>query len=291
MAWLVGEQKPNGAFGSDADLPGANANSTGAAAYALLLAGEDEPAAKAAAWLRAHQLSNVANCVYYDAADTGAVAYDTTALKAAQGGPMDAALNDQTIRATAEALPGLVAAQTGPGEPHALFTAEYVKAGGSKPVGVIDAAPGEALCAMLGEQSVLGYAKPNGEGTLRVEIPARTATSKVRVANADGTFGTVEINALGKKKLDVRVAKKRVAVGARQAVVIRGLAPGEFASGHITWVSGSHDASASGFAGQANKRGVFRAFLEVDGHRGVVQVKATGAFKNRRGATQFTVTR
>lgn len=280
VAWLLEVQKPNGGFVSNDEL-GVNANSTGAAGYALLLAGEDEAAAHAAAWLRAHQATNLANCVFYDETTTGAVLYDDTALTAAQGGAMDAALRDQTVRATAEALPGLLAAQTGAGEPRAIFTAEYVKAGGFKPVGV-SAAPGEAVCAMLGEQSVLGYGDVDGDAELRVRIPARTGVSEVSVANAAGVFDTVEINALGKQRLKVTVAKRKVAKGAPQKVTVRRLAPGETATVKV---------GATRVQGQANGKGVLRATYTVTGKPGKKTVKVTGAFKTRAGTAQYTVTR
>lgn len=282
VAWLVQEQQGDGGFGSNADLPVANANSTGAAAYALQLGGAGEPAAKAAAWLRAHQLTNVANCVYYDAGDAGAVAYDDAGLATAQEGPMDSTLDQQAIRAGSDAVTGLLAAEAGPGEPHALFASEYVKAGGAKPVGVVDAAPGEALCAMLGEQSVLGYAAPDGTADLRVKIPAKSATSEVVVANAAGEFDSVEINALGKQKLGVTVAKKNVAKRAKQTVTVRRLAPGEMATVRV----GSTEVQ-----GQANGKGVVKATFTVTGKPGKKTVKVTGQFGNRTGTAQFTVTR
>ena len=110
------------------------------------------------------RLTNVANCVYYDAADLGAIAYDDAARTAAQARPdRRRPPLDQSRRATAQALPAWRGRQAGTGDPHALFAAGYVKAGVKHGVGVIDAAPGEALCAMLGEQSVLGYANDEGE--------------------------------------------------------------------------------------------------------------------------------
>lgn len=277
--WLVEEQKANGGFGSNADLPAANANSTGAAGYALQLAGEDEAAAHAAAWLRAHQATIVANCVYYDEADLGAVAYDDAALAATQGGPMDSTLEQQAVRAGSDAVVGLLAAQTGAGEPRAIFTAEYVKAGTRPTIGV-SAAPGEAVCAMLGEQSVLAYGDVDGDAELRVRVPA--GTSEVSVANADGVFDTVEVDALGKQRLGVAVAKKRVAKGAKQTVTVRELAPGETATVKV---------GATTVQAQANGKGVLKARFTVTGKPGRKTVKVTGAFKNRAGSAQYTVTR
>jgi hypothetical protein len=289
VAWLASVQNPDGSFGSDEDIPAGNANSTGVAGYALLVSGQEEAAAKAAAWLRAHQATNVANCVYYDEATVGSVAYDGAALKATRDGETTPAMRDQTLYATAQALPALLAAPAG-GETHALFTAEYVKAGGTKPVGVVDAAPGEALCAMLGEQSVLAYADQSGEAKLPVRIPAKTATSTVTVANAAGTVGTVEINALGKKKLTVAL-KKQVAAGKKQVVKVTGLAPGEMADVAISWPGSTGSGSGEATAGQANGKGVFRATFRVPNKPGKATVKATGEFANRKASSSFTVTR
>jgi hypothetical protein len=291
VAWLVGQQKSNGGFGSDRDIPTANGNSTGAAAYALLVSGETEAAAEAAAWLRAHQATNVANCVYYAAADLGAVVYDDATRTAAQAGPMDAELRYQSVRATTEALPGLLAAQAGPGEPNVLSAPGYVKAGGTTQVGVIDAAPGEPLCAMLGEQSVLGWANPRGEADLVLRLPKKAGTSTVEVANAAGTVGDAELVALGKAKLKVKVKKERIAAGAKQVITVKGLAPGETVSVSVKWPSRAGSGSGQGTFGQANGKGVAKVTVKVSNKRGAAKVKATGEFKNRKGATSFTVTR
>ncbi|MBZ5737223.1 hypothetical protein [Nocardioides mangrovi] len=287
--WLVDQQKANGGFGSDADIPTANANSTGAAAYALLISGQPEAAARAAAWLRAHQATNVATCVSYDDADAGAVTYDDAALANAQKHAMGKAKHDQAVRATAQALPGLLAAQTSADEPQAHFTSEYVKAGGAKPVGVTDAAPGEALCAMRGEQSVLGYAGVDGEVDLKVAIPDKTKVSKVKVANAGGTFDTVAINALGAKKLTVSLKKRSVAKGGRQVIRVSGLAPGETVLVDVTWPSTAHSGSGTSAFGQANGQGVVRTSLTASKHAGTARVKVKGAFANRKAKASFTV--
>jgi len=75
--WLLDSQRPNGAFGGGATTEAPNANSTGLAASALAALGATDAAADAASWIRAHQATNVRNCVYYAAADLGAIAYDT----------------------------------------------------------------------------------------------------------------------------------------------------------------------------------------------------------------------
>ncbi|HEY0949676.1 hypothetical protein [Nocardioides sp.] len=288
--WLLDAQRANGSFGGGTSTEAPNANSTGLAGWALGALGDTEAAADAAAWVRAHQAANVANCVYYDAGDLGAIAYDDAARRTLQGTPIDASTQDQFRRATAQSLPALQFAPAGTGDPHALFAAEYVKAGGKKPVGVIGAAPGEALCATLGEQSVLGHATKAGEGTLRVRIPSRTATSKVTVANAAGAFGTVKIRALGAKTLPFTL-KRVVAVGEKQVVKVRGLAPGELFSIQITWSAKRSSGSGEGVAGQANRKGVAVLRTKVPRRFGKATVKIRGQFGNRKAAGSFTVTR
>jgi hypothetical protein len=288
--WLLGQQKKNGSFGGGTSTESSNTNSTGLAGWALGTMGDIDAASAAASWVRAHQATNVAHCFYYDPADTGAIAYDDAARTALQGTPIADDTQDQFRRATAQALPVLQWAPAGAGDPQVLFTAEYVRAGGAKPVGVVDAAPGESLCAMLGEQSVLGYADRAGEAHLRVVIPAKTAVSAVDVANADGTFGTAEINALGAKKLSVTL-KKRVAVGAKQVIKVRGLAPGESVSISITWTDRAGSASGTGVGSQANGNGVFTATEKVPNRPGKARVKVRGAFGDRSAHTTFTVTR
>ncbi len=288
--WLLEAQRPNGSFGGGTSTEAPNANSTGLAGWALGALGDTDAAAAAAAWVRGHQAANVANCVYYAAGDLGAIAYDDAARRALQGTPIDASTQDQFRRATAQSLPALQWAPAGTGDPHALFAAEYVKAGGKKPVGVIDAAPGEALCAMLGEQSVLGHANKAGEGTLRVRIPAKTATSKVTVANAAGTFGTVKIRALGAKTLPFTL-KRVVSPGERQVVKVRGLAPGELFSIEITWPAKRSSGSVEGTAGQANRKGVAVLRTKVPHRLGKATVKIRGQFGNRKAAGSFTVAR
>jgi len=288
--WLLDAQRANGSFGGGTSTEAPNANSTGLAGWALGALGDTDAAADAASWVRGHQATNVANCVYYAARDLGAIAYDNAARRAVQGTPIDATTQDQFRRATAQSLPALQWAPAGSGDPHALFAAEYVKAGGKKPVGVIDAAPGEALCAMLGEQSVLGYATQAGEGTLRVRIPSKTATSKVTVANAAGTFGTVKIRALGAKTLPFTL-KRVVSPGDKQVIKVRDLAPGELYSIDITWPSRPTSGAAGGSVGQASRKGIAVLRTKVPHRLGKATVKIRGQFGNRKAAGSFTVTR
>jgi hypothetical protein len=281
VEWLENHQAANGSFTDGTAGGTANANSTGLAGYALGTSGAPEAAADAAAWVRAHQLTNVANCVYYAPGDTGAIAFDDATRAAAQEGPISAASLDQFRRASAQALSALEFA-TAASDAQALFTAEYVKAGGKKPVGVVQAAPGEALCAMLGEQSVLGYADVDGDARLPVLIPTKTATSKVRVAHAAGQIGTVSINALGAKRLPVTL-KATVRAGARQVVKITGLAPAE----NVTVIFHGKGVAAR----QAGANGVVTVRFPVGNKAGKTMVKVVGQFATRTNSKTFTVIR
>lgn len=276
--WLLARQKRNGGFSSSSEIPTANANSTGAAGYALHLAGEDKAAALAGAWLRAHQLANVASCAPFAAADTGAVVYDDAARTTAQAGALEPALNDQTVRATADALPGLLAAPTGAGEPNLLVAPGYVRAGKKTEVGVNDAAPGEALCAMLGEQSVLGWADPSGEASLAVR-PVGAGAHTVTLANAAGTISEAELAALGRASFSVKASGTKVTV--------RRMAPGETGRLVVRWANGSRTKRAL----QAGGRGVATVKLPGRAPAGAARATVTGEFDGRAGTARFRVGR
>ena len=184
-------------------------------------------------------------------------------------------------------------APAGSGDPEVLFTPGYTKGGSTTSVGVIGATPGEALCAMLGEQSQLGFANAKGEAHLPVVVPKKTTTSSVDVANADGVFGTADINTLGKTKLRSAL-KKQVRHGKKQPIKVAGLAPGESVSISITWPTSKGHSSGAGSGGQANGKGVFKASFKVPGKHGKpgkAKVKVAGEFGNRKASKTFTVTR
>ncbi|WP_141012783.1 prenyltransferase/squalene oxidase repeat-containing protein [Nocardioides sambongensis] len=109
-AYLVQEQAEDGSLIGSAELP-ANANSTGLAARALLVAGEDEAAANAAAWVYAHQLPD--GCDGDLAAAAGAIGYDDAALTLAGTDGITAKTSYQWRLATAQALPALATTPEG----------------------------------------------------------------------------------------------------------------------------------------------------------------------------------
>ena len=72
-AWLVSQQRANGSFAGAPPTDVPNANSTGLPGWALGELGRDRAAARAAVWVRQHQLAVQPPCRPYAAADRGAV--------------------------------------------------------------------------------------------------------------------------------------------------------------------------------------------------------------------------
>lgn len=95
-AWLVEVQGADGSFDGGAELPEANANSTGLAARALAASDESDAAADATAWLASVQVSG-------DGEDAGAVALNDVDFAAASDGSVPEEARDTWIRATADA--------------------------------------------------------------------------------------------------------------------------------------------------------------------------------------------
>jgi hypothetical protein len=108
--WLEGQQAADGSFAADG-VP--NANSTAVAATALALLGRDDAAARAAEWLAPLQVTEESAEGSRLADETGAVAYDAAALARAKRTGITVKLRDQWRRATAQAAPGLAAAELG----------------------------------------------------------------------------------------------------------------------------------------------------------------------------------
>lgn len=104
--WLAGEQTDDGAF-ADPDA-GTNANSTGVAAQALSLVGDDDAAESAATWLESLQVTDDADGQLAD--DVGAVAFNKGAFEAAESQGIQEDELVQWRGATAQALIGLAAA-------------------------------------------------------------------------------------------------------------------------------------------------------------------------------------
>lgn len=91
LAWLLDQQDDNGGFGGSGPTPQVNASSTGLAAQALRVLGQDAAADDAAAFLRGQQVGCQGAM-----ADRGGIAYDADGFN-----------TGNASRATAQALLGL----------------------------------------------------------------------------------------------------------------------------------------------------------------------------------------
>ncbi|WP_181310439.1 hypothetical protein [Nocardioides campestrisoli] len=108
-AWLLAQQAADGSFADPQN--GTNANTTGLAGWALHLLGEDEAAARAAAWLRGLQVGQEQTEDGELAEETGAIAYDESSLaQARRHGLSDPLDRSPWVGAGVQAFPALAAA-------------------------------------------------------------------------------------------------------------------------------------------------------------------------------------
>jgi hypothetical protein len=110
VAWIVTQQAEDGSFEGGSGVAGANANSTGLAGWALHLAGEEEAAAAAAEWVRAHQVEGCSGAL---ADAEGAIAFDDATLQAAATKGITVKTAYQWRLATAQSVPALLATPDG----------------------------------------------------------------------------------------------------------------------------------------------------------------------------------
>lgn len=106
LAWLVRSQAADGSHGGGVGTSGANANSTGLAAWVLGDAGRCQPARRAAGWVRDLQVDGDQSGTAL-AGEQGAVAYDAAALAAGEADGITVESRDQWRRTSAQAVPGL----------------------------------------------------------------------------------------------------------------------------------------------------------------------------------------
>ncbi|MDN5743918.1 MAG: terpene cyclase/mutase family protein [Nocardioidaceae bacterium] len=110
MAYILDQQADDGSFSGGSETPVPNANSTGLAGWALQLAGEDEAAAKAATWVRAHQIED---CEAPLAKSAGAIGFDDQAVKSSAQRGITKKTAYQWRLASVQALPALLATPEG----------------------------------------------------------------------------------------------------------------------------------------------------------------------------------
>lgn len=105
--WLVRHQQANGSFGGGISTAASNSNSTGVASWALSTVGKCTQARHAARWLKKLQVRATTDPFVTGA--KGAIAYDRTALSAAQSaGSLAVEVKDQWRRASSQAAPALL---------------------------------------------------------------------------------------------------------------------------------------------------------------------------------------
>ncbi|WP_374456402.1 hypothetical protein [Nocardioides sp.] len=182
--WLKGQQAADGSFSAGAT-EGYNANTTGLAGWALSRAGETSAAAKAATWLRAVQVADLAPCATKLAADNGGVAYKPSILTAARTSGITVGARDQYRRTTAQALPALASAPAATGTLGLSAPATAVEKS-TVTVTVTGLGQGEAACVSLGT-----VAKPvtgtGGAVPVTFDLPAGAATHAFKLATLGGS--------------------------------------------------------------------------------------------------------
>ncbi len=276
VAYLLSIQHVDGSFGGGTSTEGANANSTGLAGLALGKVGEGEAATAAAVWVRSHQLSGVDACEPGSGADAGAIAYNDTDLSTAAADGIGEFERGVFVRAAAQALPLLAIAPGAEADLALTGPSKHVAAGSVTEVTVAGLAPGERACVVGGKQAVT----VTGDGTAAVTLPAGTGVRTLTLATADHDTSTT-VSVLGKTKLTIKAKKAKVKKGKKNTIKVAGLVAGEKVKLKLR---GKKVA-----AGKANAKGRFTVKIKVGKKTGKAKVKATGAFKNRKGTTSFRV--
>lgn len=274
-AWLASQQAADGSWGG-------NANRTGLAGWALGLSGNTAAAAKAAGWLRAHQLANAGSCATYAAKDAGALTLDDLGFANAASGPLDQIDTSVATRATAQALPALLWAPggTAAGAVTVSATTRLVRAGSTQAV-ALRGAPGDTLCVTAAGSRTRVVLPASGTASMSVKLPAATRKTAVSVVDAGGETKTVAITGLAARKLPVSVATK-VRKGKRLAVRVGGLVRGESV---VVSYRGKKVAR-----GKANAKGkATLRFKATKVGRGKLVVR--GQFANRKNSKVITVKR
>lgn len=180
VTWLKGQQKANGSFE-------ANTNSTGLAGWALGLVKEREAAVKAATWVRKQQPIEKNRCRSALTKDTGAIAYEPKAVKAARnGGITDGDVRGQWRRATAQAMAVLQWAPASADDLTVTMARASAEAGDKVRVKVWGLAPGERACVSIkgDAQRVVGKASAKPV-TRKLVMPTGNKTRIVKVKTAD----------------------------------------------------------------------------------------------------------
>ncbi|TIC87968.1 hypothetical protein E8D34_06655 [Nocardioides sp. GY 10113] len=274
VEWLLAEQISTGGDRGGFDGgAGVNAVSTGLAASALHEADESTAATAAAAWLRGHQVADLA-CETSAAAQVGAVARDDSDLAAGVG----AGNRRDWLRTTAQTFPALAWVPNDRGTP-VVTAPRFANGGGKVTLRTTGLATGERACVVVEKAKARALVVGGLAPTTRVALPDETRRDAARL---DGTDAASTFISLGSTRLAVKRAAS-VEVGARQKVRVLGLRFGEN-------VRVKYGKKVVG-KGTANRRGVFVATFKVGRAVGTKKVTARGHFADRAGRTTFRVRR
>ena len=183
--WLVSQQKKNGSFAG-------NTNSTGLAGWALGLVKARAAAGKAATWVRGQQPVDKFRCRSALTKDTGAIAYEAKAVKAARNsGLTDGDVRGQWRRATAQAMAVLQWAPAATADLGVTLTRSSAESGDKVRVKVVGLAPGERACVSVkgDTKRIVGKASARPV-TRKLSMPTGNKTRTVKVKTADESAKT-----------------------------------------------------------------------------------------------------
>lgn len=279
-AWLKSQQKADGSLGGGVTTEASNANTTGLAAAVFAGQGDCLAAGKAANWVRALQVpAGTAGAL---APSVGAVAYDQASYDAAKAGGITTGTADQWRRATAQAAAGL-AATLSPTISNVTGPRSFVRAGSKQQIVLNGVTAGDNVCFSDNGAAVKAFKATSAPFTHTVTLPANTGDATYRFTAVDGEK-SFTIKALAKLKIKTKL-KKRVKLGKKQVVRLKGLVKGERVK---VKVNGKLVKK-----GKAKADGTFKAKFKVTKalakNRKKAKVVVKGHFGNRGNVKQFTV--
>ncbi len=274
--WLAAQQHADGSFGGGPSTSAPNTNSTGLAGWALGTLGDTAAAAKAATWVRAHQVQPLAACASKLSNQTGAIAYDDAALSAGEKNGLTTATLGQWRVAAAQAAPVLQWAPAATGTLGVAGPKGFVRAGSKATYAVSGVAPGSPVCLAVGSARATAIAGSTGKINLALTLPSGTA-NRTATASGVGVQSSVVTKVLGKKAFKVK-APAKVKRGKKASVTVSGLSAGE--------------KYVVSLRGKVVKRGVAPAGgkvafkLAVGKKPGKAKIKVTGQFPSIRSGAK-----
>jgi hypothetical protein len=182
--WLLQQQRGDGSFAGGTTTASPNANSTGLAGWALGVTGHRQAAARAAAWVRAHQVVDEPPCTSRLSNDRGAIGYDDAVLQAGRRKGIGKVSSDQWRRATVQALPALQWARPPTGNLRLTRPTGSASPGSAQRFRVSGLPPGAPFCLSAPGHAVAGAADFQGTGSASLALPNHKT---VTVTVTDGT--------------------------------------------------------------------------------------------------------